>query len=132
MKEYISEGRAIYEDNYHGFFSKKLAEWAIEHMEVKDEKSGETKPLKPRSLNEVRDIINDNGIELEDEFIYTAWYLFNMAMADYPKTLEDDAKRASYVEETLLDPDGCPESVLECFVAKMCVKKIPIYWEFYL
>ena len=132
MKQYISEGRAVYEDENHGLFSKKLAEWAISQMKVKDTATKEMKRLKARSLDEVKEALKKEEIVLPDAFIYTAWYLFNMAVADYPKTMETDAQRATFVYETLCDPDCCPEAVLECFVAKMQLMGVPIYWEMYL
>jgi hypothetical protein len=52
-----------------------------------------------------------------------------MALADYPKSLTDDTRRAMYVEETLCDPDGSPENVLDCFETKMRNAGVPIYWE---
>ncbi len=75
------------------------------------------------------EILAANGVKLPDEYIYTAWYLYHMAIADYPKTCKTDEQRASYVEETLCDPDGDPTDVLACFEAKMCNAGIPIYWE---
>ena len=33
------------------------------------------------------------------------------------------------LEETLLDPDGTPCNVLDCFVTKMCNADVPIFWE---
>ena len=129
MRKYISESRAIYEDNYHGLFSKRLAEWAISKMMVEDPATKAMKPLKPHTVEEMKEVIKANKVELPDEFMYTAWYLYNMTFADYPKTLTTDVQRANYVEETLLDPDGMPENVLDCFVAKMCNAGIPIYWE---
>ena len=51
-------------------------------------------------------------------------------MAVVDAALDSVAKRrASFVEETLMDPDGMPENVLDCFVAKMCNAGKPIYWE---
>ena len=126
---YISESRAAYEDMYHGLFSKKLAEWAVSHMEMKDPATNGMKPITPRSVEDVQQVLAQNEIDLPGEFIYTAWYLFNMAIADYPKTLQTDEQRASFVDETICDPDCCPEAVLECFVAKMCLMGKPIYWE---
>ena len=61
--------------------------------------------------------------------MYTAWYLYHMAVADYRKTCKTDEDRANFVEETLMDPDGMQENVLDCFVAKMCNAGKPIYWE---
>ena len=129
MKHYISEARTAYEDMYHGLFSRKMAEWAIQNMKVKDTATKQMKRLMARSLEDVRGVLVTYGVELPDEFIYTAWYLFNMALADYTKTCKTDEQRASFVEETLCDPDGMPENVLACFEAKMCNAKIPIYWE---
>ena len=132
MKQYISEGRAIYEDYNHGLFSKRLAEWAISKMKTEDEATGLLKPLKPHSIEEMKEVLKANSVAYPDEFLYTAWYLFNMAYADYPKTLTTDEQRAMFVDETLCDPDGTPENVLDCFVAKMCNAGKPIFWEEYL
>ena len=122
----------MYEDENHGLFSKKLAEWAIGNMKVKDPATKEKRKLKARSLDEVKTALKDASVELPEAFDYTAWYLFNMALADYPRSLTDDTRRALFVEETLCDPDGCPESVLECFAVKMELADTPIYWEKYL
>ncbi len=124
MKQYISETRAIYEDNYHGLFSKKLAEWAILKM-----KGEGKKPIEQRSLEDTVETLKKHDVYLEKKYIPTAWYLFNMAIADYPKTLKSDEQRVSFVDETLFDPDGSPCNVLDCFVAKMCNAKEPIFWE---
>ena len=132
MKHYISESRAIYEDEYHGMFSKRLAEWAISKMEAEDKATGLMKKIVPRKLEDVKEVLKENKVDLPDEFCYTAWYLFNMAVADYPKTCKTDEQRASFVEETLCDPDGMPENTLDCFVTKMCNAGVPIYWEDFL
>ena len=132
MKHYISEGRAMYEDLNHGLFSKRLAEWAISKMKTEDATTGMLKPIKPHSIDEMKEVLKANNIAYPEEFVYTAWYLYNMAFADYPKTLTTDAQRANFVDETLCDPDGMPENVLDCFVAKMCNAGKPIYWEEFL
>lgn len=132
MKNYISEGRAIYEDYNHGLFSKRLAEWAISKMKTEDTATGALKSIVPRTLDDVKEVLKEYKIAYPDEFCYTAWYLFNMAIADYPKTLQTDEQRAMFVDETLCDADGMPENVLDCFVAKMCNAEIPIFWEEYL
>lgn len=129
MKQYISEARALYEDSYHGQFSKKLAEWAIKHMKLKDPSTGMMRPIRAKSVEEVTEILKQYGVKLPEEYIYTAWYLYHMAVADYRKTCKTDEDRANFVEETLLDPDGIPANVLDCFVAKMCNAGNPIFWE---
>lgn len=128
MKQYISEDRAIYEDLYQGAFSKRLADFAIRHMMVRDEKN-EKKKLLAAPLEDTLDTLKEYKVVIPEEHIYTAWYLFNMAKADYPKTCETDEQRAIFVEETLLDPDGCKENVLDCFVAKMRNAGVALHWE---
>lgn len=132
MKKYISEGQAIYEDENHGYFSKSLAEWAINRMETEDAATGVMKRITPRKFSDVMDVLETNKIQIPHESKYTAWYLFNMAIADYPKTLKSDEQRATFVEETICDPDGCPENVLDCFATKMRNAGEPIFWEMYL
>ena len=132
MKYYMSDGEAIYMDKNFGLFSKKLAEWAISNMEALDHSTKQMKKISARSLDDVQEVLKQYKVELPDEFIYTAWYLFNMAIADYPRTCKTDEQRAMFVEETICDPDGHPENVLACFVAKMCESEEPIYWEKYL
>lgn len=129
MKRYISEEEAIYQDTYHGQFSRKLAKWAIANMRMKESSTEKMKAVTPRSVDDVMEILNANGVNVPDHCIYTAWYLYMMAIADYPKTLVSDKLRSSYVEETLFDPDGDPSNVLACFSAKMCKAGIPIMWE---
>lgn len=129
MKYYMSEGEAIYMDKNHGLFSKKLAEWAIDNMEVKDTSTKEVKKLKEHSIEEMEGVLKQYKVELPEEFVYTAWYLYNMTYADYPKTIKTDEQRAMYIDETLCDVDGSPENVLNCFIAKMCQAEVPIYWE---
>ena len=129
MRQYISEEQAAYEDTYHGQFSRKLARWAISKMKTEDPSTKAMKPVTPRSVDDVVEILEANKVHIPDEYIYTAWYLYMMAVADYPKTCKTDEQRASFVEETLLDPDGDPTNVLACFEAKMCNAGIPIYWE---
>lgn len=129
MKQYITEEEAIYQDEYHGQFSRKLAKWAISKMQTKDQGSDRMKPVQSRSVDDVVEILKSNGVDIPDQYIYTAWYLYMMAVADYPKSLATDKQRAQYVEETLMDPDGDPSNVLACFAAKMCNAGVPILWE---
>lgn len=129
MKYYMTEEEAIYMEAYHGYFSRKLAAWAIGNMRTKDMATEKMKPVAMRSVDDVTEILRANGVEIPDESVYDAWYLYHMTIADYPKALPTDQQRAAYVKETICDPDGEPTNVLACFVAKMCNGGIPIHWE---
>lgn len=132
MKYYLTEEEAMYMDVYHGHFSRKLASWAIRNMKMEDASTGKMKAIIMRSVDDVVEILKANGVLISDECIFDAWYLYHMAVADYQKTLDTDALRSSYVEETLCDPDGDATNVLACFVAKMCNSNVPIHWEMYM
>ena len=124
MERYITSERFIYEQNWHGQFSKKLAEWAIHKMKGKD-----GMPVNTKALDDVTRGMKEHGVELPDKYRFTAWYLWNMAIADYPHALQSDEQRAYFVWETLMDPDGCPANTLDCFVVKMQNAGEPIDWE---
>lgn len=119
-------------DLYQGSFSRKLAKWAIGNMRVMDAGTQKMRPVMERSIDDVMEILRANDVEIPDQYTYDAWYLFHMAIADYPKTLTTDKQRALFVEETINDPDGNNGNVLACFVAKMCNAGIPVQWERYL
>lgn len=119
----------MYEDENHGLFSKSLAYWAVSQMEQKDSVTGKMKKIVPTPIEEVKSAMEAIGSNFPEQFIYTQYYLFNMAKADYPNSLHGDTQIATFVEETLNDADSCPEAVLECFATKMALKNKPINWE---
>lgn len=123
MRYLIPEAEAQYMDSYHGQFSKKLAEYAFSLMRNADG------PIRPHSIEEMQAFMRQNSITIPEHEIYTAWYLYNMAFADYPETLDTDRRRVTFVSETLRDPDTSSEAVLACFRAKMDIAGIPIHWE---
>ena len=128
----ISESEAQYQEKHKGHFSKKLADWAISMMEKKDASSGKMTRLTPSSIDEMEDALAQSNIQIKEECIYDALYLWNMTKADYEKSLPTKEDRAKYIDETINDPDGCPEAVLACWCSKIDLKEIPIHWERFL
>lgn len=128
----MTEEEAVYQLAYQGHFSRKLAAWAISNMEMKDPATGTMKHVTTRSADDVSEILRTNGVKIPEECRYDGWYLFMMAVADYPKTLTTDELRSRFVEETICDPDGNSGDVLACFAAKMCNAGIPIHWEMFV
>lgn len=124
----MPEGLRAYMDAYHGQFSRKLAEWAISKMQAK-RVSGEVTNIKQIPLENVLEVLRNAGVQVSEECTYTAWYLFHMAIADNPRSLDSENRRAWYVDEKLNDPDGKPSDVLACFRAKCDNKGIAIMWE---
>lgn len=128
----MTEAEAVYQQNYHGHFSQKLAKWAIDMMEAKDPATGKKKKVSMRPVEEVLNILGSNEINVPEKNVYDAWYLYHMTIADYLKSLPNDRQRSLYVEETICDPDGTDGDVLACFEAKMCKAGIPIHWDRYI
>lgn len=128
---YISESEAQYMDANKGHFSKALAQWAISRMRVRDA-SGKLVRITSVPLDEVEITIDNNGVVIKEESIYDAWYLYNMCLADYRKTLPDKKDIVNFINETINDPDCDPKAVLACWRAKMDVMRVPIHWERYM
>lgn len=132
MQYYISSEEAQYMDNHHGQFSKKLAEYAISCMEYKDEATQTMKRLTPHTIEEMEENMKKYGLKVQEESIYTAWYLYNMTFADYRRALPTLDVKCLYIDETINDPDCDPAAVLACYRAKMDVCGKPIHWERYI
>lgn len=128
MRYYICEDEAAYMDIHHGQFSKKLAEYAISNMKAIDEETQELSSLKPHPIEEMEEALKKYNIRVKEEHIYTAWYLYNMAFADYPEALPNKEAICYFIKETINDPDCKPASVLACYRAKMDVMGTPINW----
>lgn len=128
---YISESEAQYMDANQGHFSKALAQWAISRMRVRDAR-GELVRITSVPLDEVESTLDSHGVVIKEESIYDAWYLYNMCLADYRKTLPEKKDIVNYINETINDPDCKPTAVLACWRAKMDVMRVPIHWERYM
>ena len=131
MQYYISEGEAQYMDLNQGHFSKSLAQWAISRMKAKDA-SGKLVRINSVPLEEVESTLLDNNVDVKEESVYDAWYLYNMCLADYRRSLPERKDIAMYINETINDPDCDPKAVLACWRAKMDVMGVPIHWERYM
>lgn len=128
----MTEDEATYMEAYQGHFSRKLASWAIDGMEMRDPATEKMKPVTKRSVDDVSELLRSNGVQVPDELTFDAWYLYHMAIADYPKTLTTDKARSQFVEETIFDPDGDSTNTLACFAAKMCNAGRAIHWDLFL
>lgn len=103
-------GMREYLEAYGFHFSKKLYEWAVSKMKVKDEATGKEKKLEPWSKDEVDDMLKANGITIEHDKGYDVAYVANMLKADfYKKSLVDEAHLCKRIKCYLDDIDGDPK-----------------------
>lgn len=110
-------------------FSKKLYEWAVSKMKVKDETTGKEKKLEPWSKDEVDDMLKANGITIEHDKGYDVAYVANMLKADfYKKSLVDEAHLCKHIKCYLDDIDGDPCRAFDEFFATCIGKGIPVIW----
>ena len=116
-------GMQEYLESYGFHFSKKLYEWAVSKMKVKDEATGKEKKLDPWSKDEVDDMLKANGINIEHDKGYDVSYVANMLKADFfKKSLVDEAHLCKHIKCYLDDIDGDPCRAFEGF-PQTCVSQ---------
>lgn len=121
MKEYL--------EAYGWHFSKRMCEWAVGRMRVKDE-TGKEKKLEPWSKEEVEEMLKKNGVTIEHDNGYDICYVANMLKADFfKKSIPDEAHLAMHVKLYVDDIDGDPCRAFDEFLATCVGKGAPIIWE---
>lgn len=121
MKEYL--------EAYGWHFSKKMCEWAVSKMKVKDE-TGKQKKLDALKKDEVEELLKKFAVKLEKDAGYDCVYVANMAKADYYKSsIADEAHLALFIKDYIDDPDGYPGLSFTRFYADCIGLGTPIIWE---
>lgn len=98
-------------------------------MRKVDSVTGKLKPVDIKGQEEVDKMLEQYGQMPENDKGYDAVYLFHLAKADYPKTLPNDQVIASFIKETLDDPDTSEETTFRRWLATMVGNGEPIIWE---
>lgn len=115
--------------NYGFSFSKKACEYAVSLMQKKNFATGMPEKIEPWDKTKVEECFKKNNIALDRPLTYDHVYVFNMALADYPKSIPNESARCLYVKETMEDVDSNPENVFRKWIVSMDGNGIPIYWE---
>lgn len=115
----------------HGFhFSKKAFEKAVKMMKKMNPATEKMERITPIPKERVDEILANNGIQLENDILYDAAYVFNMGHADYMgSSIEDDMHLARYVKDVLDDPDGSDELPFRFWLQKLVALGTPVDWE---
>ena len=121
LKEYLS---------FYGFhFSKKLCEYAVSKMKVKDS-NGKMSPITPYTKEEVDALLKKYNIDIENKVGYDYVYVANMCKADYlNKSVPDEHHLALYIKDYVDDPDGYEGIVMSRYYADVIGSGNPIIWE---
>lgn len=122
MKEYLSQ--------YGWHFSKKMCEWAVSRMRIKDDSTlGKTKKLEALKKEEVEELLKKHNIKLEKDAGYDCVYAANMAKADYYKSsIADEAHLVLFIKDYIDDPDGYDGLPFTRFFADCIGSGTPIIW----
>lgn len=121
MKEYL--------EAYGWHFSKKMCEWAVSKMKVKDE-TGKQKKLDALKKDEVEELLKKYAVKLEKDAGYDCVYVANMAKSDYYKSsIADEAHLALFIKDYIDDPDGYSGLSFTRFYADCIGSGTPIIWE---
>lgn len=119
----------VYLRNYGFNFSKKACEYATSLMKRVESNPTRTVPITPWNKEKVAECFKKNGVVLDGELTYNHVYLFNMALADYPKALPDEKAICLFVKESAEDVDSSPDNIFRKWIVCMDGNGMPIYWE---
>ncbi len=116
MKKYLSE------NGWH--FNKALCEYAVGKM--KDRNGNKISPIEKAKVEEH---LRTAGVQLKNDVLHDATYVFNMAMSDfYGSSIKDTASIAHFVKDYLDDIDGSKTRALDEFYGKSIGMGMPIPW----
>lgn len=99
-------------------------------MMTKKDANGKDVEVKPKTQDEVDDMLRRLGIKIKNNKGYDCAYLASMVMADmWGSSIEDEIHMAKYIKDVLDDPDGGEEKAFRHWYSDMIEKGIPILWE---
>ena len=120
MKDYLAA--------YGWHFSKKMCEWAVSRMRMKEE-TGKEKRIEAMGKEEVEDLLKKYNVKLEKDKGYDCVYVANMAKADYfQRSIADEAHLAMFVRDYIDDVDAYEGMPFTRFYADCIGSGTPIMW----
>ena len=110
-------------------FNRKLCEWAVSKMIVKDD-SGKEKKLEAWTQDEVEELLKKYGVQVKNDKGYDVCYIANMFKADFfKKSITDEAHLCIHIKCYQDDVDGDPFRAFDEFFATCIGKGVSIPWE---
>jgi len=128
--EKLPEALAGYLSENGPHFNKKLCDWAVSKMQIKDELTGKKKKLDSWSMEQVDEMMERNKTEIKNDNGFDVCYVMNMLKADfYKKSIIDEAHLCMHAKLYMDDIDGDPSRAFDEFYATCIGKGIAIPWE---
>lgn len=133
MNYCIPEDLEQYMSYYGMHFSRRLCDFAVSKMRKLDKATGKLSKVVPMTVSEVKSVLEDNDVEIDESSVYDALYLANMVRADYwGSSIEDEEHMAKYIKDVLCDDDGYEGIVFCRFIGDCNAKGTVIHWNLML
>ena len=131
LDEYDDLPEDMYEYLKHNgrHFNKKLCEFAISRMKVRNPSTGEVVKLIVMSKETIDSLLKTYRITLEENELYDYVFVANMCKADFlGSSVPDEQHLCKYIKDVIDDVDAYDGIVFNRWYADMCRKGIPISW----
>lgn len=116
--------------HYGRHFNRKLCEFAVNKMKSHSSSTGRLEVVKMINKDSVDQLLEANGIKIENNELYDYVYVANMCKADFlGSSIVDERCMCLYIKDVIDDPDGYDGLVFNRWYADMCRKGVPIDWE---
>lgn len=126
--DFKSPAMRAYLGTYGEHFSKELCADAVSMMRDRNDS-----PVVMMPKDDVKALLERNGVTLEHNTLYDAVYVYAMAMADYwGSSIDDEAHLALYIKDYIDDPDGYDGKAFNRWYADICKQGIVLDWEDYV
>jgi len=121
MRQYLS---------FNGWhFNKAANDYAVSMMRKRNKETGRMESIKPLSKEQVDEMLQNNGVRIDNKGGYDYVYVANMCLADrWGSSIEDERHLCLDIKDTCDDVDVAEDSVMICWYAKMKAKGVPIPW----
>lgn len=110
-------------------FNKKLCDFAISKMKVRNPSTGELGKLSPISKESIDSLLKSYRIEIEHNELHDYVFVANMCKADFlGSSIPDEQHLCKYVKDVIDDEDAYDGIVFNRWYADMCRSGQPIDW----
>jgi hypothetical protein len=117
-----------YLGTYGEHFSKELCHDAVSMMR---DRNGDH--IIPMPKEDVKALLERNGVTLEHNTLYDAVYVYAMIWADcWGSSVEDELHLARAIKDYIDDPDGYEGKAFNRWYADMCKMGVVLDWEDYV
>ena len=123
------EAMLIYMRHNGPHFNRKLCDFAVSRMTVRDN-SGKEVPLQPYDKEKVEGLLKAQNIVLENNQLYDFVYVANMCKADFlGSSVPDERCLSLYIKDVIDDVDAPDGLVFNRWYADISYMGIAIDWE---